>query len=910
MEEYTAHTTEPAQESVTPAGLPAEGKVPDSREADKVAPACQDSPSEKGELSPVTAEGMNPPPAGEAAPVHGKKKSAAKSQGSPAEDAYPIDCYLNRELSWLQFNRRVLEETADPANPLAEQLNFLGIYWSNLDEFFMVRVGALYDQRKMPIRDNKTMLTAREQLELLLPEVRRLNKGKDKAYKSLMKQVSGHGFHLDRIKDLGERETRDLERIFYQDFLPLLSPQVVTPRQPFPFLNAKQVYAVALLHVQGGKDLLGLIPCHSPMLPRLVAVPAHPGHFVLLEDLVQAALPKVFTHYRVISSMLIRVVRNGDISIDEEVRESEGRKKDYRRAMEKMIRTRTRLSPIKMDYAAMTDGNLLNTVCHYLHLSTKLAFSQASPLDFGFFDAVQETLSKEPTLFYPRRVPQASPAIEDGVPVTQQIRRHDILLSYPYESIRPFLQMLQEAAADPEVVSIKITLYRLARNSQVVDALIAAAENGKEVLALVELRARFDEENNVEHSRDLEAAGCRVIYGLDNIKIHSKLCLITRRRQDGIEYITQIGTGNYNEKTAKLYTDFCLMTAHQGIGADAAALFSALALGETVHEAEHLLISPECLQMPIAARLDREIVNAVRGMEAGADFKLNALTDKFLINKLIEASRAGVKIRLLVRGICCLVPGIPGFTDNISVSSIVGRYLEHSRIYLFRNGGNPELFIGSADLMTRNTLHRVEVAVPVYDDAIRARITAMYDAMWQDTAKRRILLDDGSYVRPPLTGEVPFNAQEYFLEQAAAATCLPCVRGGGPASLAVGLSPDEVPPAKSLPLEGKVPSASEADEVENLSSQLSGSPATQAPSVSSAATSLPCVRGGGPASLAVGLSPDDVEPTEASDDTDKESLPPEGKVSSTGKADEVPPATLSTRIKSLLHSIRAKFTKH
>ncbi len=638
---------------------------------------------------------------------------------------YPIECYANRELSWLKFNKRVLEEANDLANPLCERLTFLHIYQTNLDEFFMVRVGALYDQRKTPIKDNKTRLTAKEQLSAVLPEVRRLGKSAGKTYKALIKQLKVFGVSVDRFAEISSRGKRELERYFISDVFPLLSPQIIAQKQPFPFLNNKQIYAVVLLR-EAEREQLGIIPCGNPLLPRLVQVPGSEGHYVLMEDLILSFSAKVFEHYRVESMVLVRIVRNADISIDDFNTDTEGRKKDYRRAMEQMIQTRKKLSPIKMDYLGDADASVVNLLCRYLDLPRKHAFWTDTPLDYSFFTDICDRLAPFRDLFFRRRLPQPSPAVREDLTVTEQLRKKDLLLHYPYQSMRPFLRLLQEASEDPEVVSIKITIYRLAQNSQVADILARAAENGKEVIALVELRARFDEENNVEHSKDLERAGCRIIYGIDNIKIHSKLCLITRVHNGRVEYTTQVGTGNYNEKTAKLYTDFSLMTADQSIGAEAAEIFNCLALGKLVERTDHLLVSPKCLQDRVMDKLDEQIRIAKGGGDARADFKLNSLTDKLLIDKLIEASRAGVKIRMLIRGICCLVPGIPGFTDNITVYSIVGRFLEHSRLYIFGAPGTEEVYISSADLMTRNTTRRVEVAAPIYDAGLRQRLIGIF----------------------------------------------------------------------------------------------------------------------------------------------------------------------------------------
>ena len=717
--------------------------------------------------------------------------------------SYPLECYDNRELSWLKFNARVLEEANDERNPLCERLSFLSIFQSNLDEFFMVRVGTLYDQRKTPIRDNKTRMTAKEQLGEVLAEVRSLLKSKDRSYKALMKQLKLMRIEVLRFEALSDKEKRAMERYFLSEVLPLLSPQIVAPKQPFPFLNNREIYAVASLKGKNGEKVLGIVPCSNPVLRRIVPVSPSSGRYILMEELIVHFCGRIFERYSLLSSSLIRIVRNADISIDDPSGDTEGRKKDYRKAMEKMIQTRKRLCPIKLEYAGLLDAEVIGQLCRYLKLPRKHAFYSASPLDLSFLYSVSDLLGENTALFYPRRRPQETPALTEERRVTDQLREKDVLLAFPYESIRPFLRLLNEAARDPEVISIKITLYRVAKNSQITDALIRAAENGKEVLVLMELRARFDEENNVEHSRDLENAGCRLIYGLDNIKVHSKLCLITYKRGDGVEYITQIGTGNYNEKTARLYTDYSLMTSGRSIGEEGAAVFQALSLGETVQEADTLLVAPNCLQNRICDKIDREIARAKAGEPAFLGFKLNSLTDKVLIDKLIEASQAGVKIRLLVRGICCLVSGIPGFTENIEVGSIVGRYLEHGRVYIFGAEGQEEVYISSADLMTRNTLHRVEIGVPLLDASIRTRMVQIFQTMWKDNVKLRRQQENGIYAYAEEGERTPFNVQEFFAEESYRACGLPLPeeRGGAAAEGAQTDAPEPLPEAPAEPEE-------------------------------------------------------------------------------------------------------------
>lgn len=701
-----------------------------------------------------------------------KKKKAENFEEEQLLD-YPIDCYANREVSWLKFNERVLEEAVDTANPLCERLNFLSIFQSNLDEFFMVRTGTLYDERKSDVRDNKSRMTSREQLEVVLATVRKMLKAKDKCYYKLTDQLKQNGVEITEYAALSGKEKRQAERFFISQILPLLSPQIVSARQPFPFLNSKEIYAVALLEdkTSRGKKKdkkknwgIGIIPCNGNMIKHLIPVSEKNKKFVLSEDLIQTFVPVIFGQYRVVNSTLIRMVRNADISIDDDRPDDlELKSKDYRKAMEKMIATRKHMGAIKMEYTGRIDANLIALVCEYLKLPKKHAFYSDAPLDLSFLGDISDMLADRKELFFAPRVPQPSPDVSEDRSMIEQIKKKDILLSYPYESMRPFLRLLTEAATDPDVVSIRITLYRVAKTSQIVAALAQAAENGKDVLALVELRARFDEANNVDQSHELEKSGCHIIYGLDKIKVHSKLCLITRKTAKGVEYITQIGTGNYNEKTARLYTDYSLMTANRAIGEEAAYVFNALALGDTVKQTKQLLVAPNCLQNEIVEKINTQIALAKAGKPAYIGFKLNSLTDKLLIDKLIEASSAGVKIQMLIRGICCLVTGVPGLTDNIEIYSIVGRYLEHGRIYIFGCGGNEEVYIASADLMTRNTTRRVEVGVPVLNARIRAQLLKMFQVMLSDTCKLRVQQDDGTYIKVISEGK-PFNSQEYFAE--------------------------------------------------------------------------------------------------------------------------------------------------
>lgn len=675
--------------------------------------------------------------------------------------------FANRELSWLQFNERVLEEAADGGNPLGERLNFLSIFQSNLDEFYMVRVGTLLDTLKKGVTDDKTGLTSAQQIRAILNRTGELLERRDAIFRDLFVALHDYGVELTRFVSLQDKARAYLEKYFLSDVLPVLSPQVIGRKQPFPFLKNKATYAVAkLTSRKDGEVSLGVVPCGDGGLRRLVPLPGEGLRFVLMEDLIRHFLPKVFERYRVEGTVLIRLVRNADIDVDEPGTDADFQSaEDYRKSMEKLVRSRTRREPVRLDFSGRLDDDIRSVLRRYLGLSKRHMFQSSIPLDLSFVGFLRDVLRDKTELFYPRRVPQPSPQVDVQKPIIPQIRDHDILLSYPYESIRPFQHLLNEAGQDPQVVSVKMTLYRVAHNSKIVEALCDAAESGKEVTVLVELRARFDEENNIGWSRVLEQAGCRVIYGLDRMKVHSKLLLITRRTEEGIEYITQVGTGNYNEDTVRLYTDYALMTASPAIGAEAARVFNCLSMGEVIEDTHHLLVAPACLRTRIFEMIDGQIAEARAGREAYLGFKLNGLTDKGLIEKLVEASQAGVKIDLLVRGICCLVSGIPGVTDNISVYSIVGRFLEHARVYIIGAGERRRVYISSADFMTRNTQRRVEVAAPVYDPAIRERIADMFFTQLSDTVKLRRQTPDGVYLHVEPDGE-PLNSQELFYAQA------------------------------------------------------------------------------------------------------------------------------------------------
>lgn len=671
--------------------------------------------------------------------------------------------YMNRELSWLKFNERVLEEAENPEVPLCERMTFVSIYQSNLDEFFRVRVGSLQDQMLISteIRENKTKMTSAEQIRAIIKEVKKLNQRKDKAYEKLMKKIEEYGITLINHASAKSEEKKFLEKYFMKEIMPLSSPTIVGKRQPFPFLKNGEIYAVVVLETRNKKERIGIIPCSNNMLTRMVELPGGKGRYMLIEELILHYIGKVFKGYKVKGKSLLRVVRNADIDADAAYDED----LDYREFMEDLMKQRKKLSPVRIDLSREMDETVVDALCRYLDVTPDRVFRSEAPLDVSFVFQLQDLLRRNTELFYEKRVPQKSPEFKDGQSILQQITQEDKLLSYPYDSIRPFLKMLTEAAEDDSVISIKMTLYRLAKQSKVIEALCEAAENGKEVVVLVELRARFDEENNIRWSRMLEEAGCQIIYGLEHYKVHSKLCLITRRGENGIQYITQIGTGNYNEKTARLYTDLSLMTANEQIGMDAARVFQALAKGEVVEDMEHLLVAPKCLQSKVIEKIEEQIQKQKNGETAYIGLKMNSLTDKRIIDKLIDASKAGVKIDMIVRGICCLIPGVEGETENIHVISVVGRFLEHSRIYIFGNGEEAQYYIGSADFMTRNTVKRVEVAAPVYSERLKKRLQDLFDLMLSDNKKARKEDAKGAYSVVECKGQ-PINSQELLYQEA------------------------------------------------------------------------------------------------------------------------------------------------
>lgn len=672
--------------------------------------------------------------------------------------------YDNRELSWLKFNARVLEEAFDEETPLFERLRFVQIFCSNLDEFFMIRVGSLHDKMIFDSKDteNKTNMTAREQLIEIAKQVKKLLPVKDRAYAQIMNGLKEYGVEHISPEQLSPEEDAYFKAFFSREIQPLLFTGVVDKKHPVPFLRSGEVYIGVAIRKKvdaSGKVSFGILPA-SENFPKLVWLPGT-GRFMLIEELISHYAGLVFKNFEIVSRCIFRVTRNADITMDEGLYDHDV---DFRDIMSELVKKRKKLQPVRLEFLGKPDDSIAALISKTLKVKENFVFSQTAPLTMDFLSSIERRLGKRSELFFSPLTPQKSPDIDQKQPIIEQIKKHDILLNYPYENISQFIRLLDEAANDPDVVSIKITLYRVARDSKIISALTRAAENGKDVLALVELRARFDEENNIGWSKRLEEAGVTVIYGLDELKVHSKLLLITMRDGNDVSYITQVGTGNYNERTSKLYTDLTLMTADRDFGSDASVVFNALAVGNTVESTNKLLVAPKGLKSRIVELIDNEITYKDKGY---IGIKMNSLTDKDIIEKLAEASRAGVKIELVVRGICCLIAGVEGDTDNIRVISIVGRFLEHSRIYIFGTGERRRVYISSADFMTRNTERRVEVAAPLLDRRLADRAVEIFDTCLRDNVKAREQDSDGNYQRvTPREGEARLNSQIYFYEQA------------------------------------------------------------------------------------------------------------------------------------------------
>lgn len=676
----------------------------------------------------------------------------------------------NRELSWLRFDQRVLEEARDKSVPLLERMKFVAIFTSNLDEFFMIRVGSLYDmvQTDDRHRDSRSGMTPQEQLDAIYAAVAPLYKERDKTYAGIKKELSPYGVCGLDFKELEADEKKYVKKCFKEQILPVLSPQIVDSSHPFPHLMNKDIYVTAnLKHINSRKNkddkekeqILGIVPVPT-YVSDILMLPGHDIRYIRMEKVIMEYLDLVFDQYEVSDPNYICVTRNADVSPDDEALEVTD---DFRKLMQSTLHKRRRMAVVRLETAEKLTPEMQEYFCKKFKITPEQIFRTKMPMKLDYMFSIAGNLpeSMKKALVYEPFSPQKSAHVQDGN-MLKQVKKNDILLFYPYESMDPFLKLIKDAAADPNVMTIKITIYRLAKKARLVEYLCAAAENGKEVTVLIELRARFDEQNNIDWSERLEEAGCRVIYGFEGYKVHSKICLITYRNRNNIEYITQVGTGNYNEKTATMYTDVSLITADKGIGEDAAVFFKNMSIGNLNGSYQHIIVSPTSLKPKVLSLMDEEIKKGTNGRII---MKMNSVTDVDFIQKVSEASNAGVKVDLIVRGICCILPGVKGYTENLRVTSIVGRYLEHPRIFLFGTGADQKIYIGSADMMTRNTEKRVEVACPVYDETIRKQLTHMLKIMLADNVKARELKSDGKYYMKE-KGTSKVNSQEYFMREA------------------------------------------------------------------------------------------------------------------------------------------------
>lgn len=667
----------------------------------------------------------------------------------------------NRELSWLQFNDHVLSEAMDESTPLIERLKFTAIFTTNLDEFFMIRVGSLFDLMAINEHavDNKSGLTPREQLDSIYQAVRPLYQKRDHIFSNLELQLRANGIVHLSYSELTGSEQKFIKKLFKTSFLPILSPQIVDAHHPFPHLQNKVIHIAAILK-RNGKEYFSFIPVPTA-LPELVFLPGGDFRYIRIETILLEFVEQVFDTYAISEKVQMCITRNADINPDDEVLDIDN---DFRKKMKKVLGQRRRLAPVRLELSHKISDSFVDYLCKQLALTDKQIYITQAPINLSYVFQMPEKLSEieRKKLLYQQYLPQIPTSIHMQESILRQVQKSDILLSYPYDSMEPFLQMIKEAANDPTVISIKITIYRLARKTKLVEYLCAAAENGKYVTVLIELRARFDEQNNIDWSERLEEAGCKLIYGLEEYKVHSKLCLITRKDRNEIKYITQVGTGNYNEKTATMYTDLSLLTCNQAIGRDANEFFKNMGIGNLEGQYQHLLVAPVSLKKRILQLIEQEIS---KGKDGYIFLKLNSLTDIDVMEKLKQASCEGVRVKLFVRGICCVLPGIEGKTENIQVCNIVGRFLEHSRVYCFGRGKEQQMFISSADFMTRNTERRVEVACPIYQESIKAKISEILETVEYDNVKARVLLPNGEYVKKSQK-QTPIDSQQILMQRA------------------------------------------------------------------------------------------------------------------------------------------------
>lgn len=669
----------------------------------------------------------------------------------------------NRELSWLRFDQRVLEEARDKSVPLLERMKFVAIFTSNLDEFFMIRVGSLYDmvQTDEKHRDSRSGMTPQEQLDAIYEAVAPLYKERDKTYTEIKKELSPYGICGLDFKELEADEKKYVKKYFKEQILPVLSPQIVDSSHPFPHLLNKDIYVTASLNKK--EQMLGIVPVPT-YVSDILMLPGHDIRYIRMEKVIMEYLHLVFDQYEVSDPNYICVTRNADVSPNDEALEVTD---DFRKLMQNTLHKRRRMAVVRLETAEKLSAKMQEYFCEKFKITPAQIFRTKMPMKLDYMFSIAGNLpeSMKRSLVYEPFSPQKSAHVQEGS-MLKQVKKQDILLFYPYESMDPFLKLIKDASADPNVMTIKITIYRLAKKARLVEYLCAAAENGKEVTVLIELRARFDEQNNIDWSERLEEAGCRVIYGFDGYKVHSKICLITYRNRNEIQYITQVGTGNYNEKTAAMYTDLSLMTADPRIGQDAAEFFKNMSIGNLQGSYQYLIVSPVSLKSSILQMMDEEIQ---KGKDGRIVMKMNSVTDVDFIRKVSEASCAGVRVDLIVRGICCILPGVPEYTENVRVMSVVGRYLEHPRIFSFGTGKEQKIYIGSADMMTRNTEKRVEVVCPVLDEQIRRQINHDLKVMLSDNVKARVMQKDGTYTKRKLKDESSgkmIDSQAVFMEEA------------------------------------------------------------------------------------------------------------------------------------------------
>ena len=683
--------------------------------------------------------------------------------------------FVNRELSWLEFNRRVLSESLNPKIPLMERLKFLSIYFSNLDEFFMVRVGSLHDQSIVEPNklDDKTGLNAAGQIDAILKKVAEINPIAERAWESIKQQMRAQDIDLMDTQHLNKLDEQIVQKYFAENIRPLLSPQIIDRQHPFPFLKNKEQFVLTVLEnkekekdkdkSKGDSLQLGIVP-FSHLPPYFIFTLNQRRRVLFTADIILYCAQKLYGKQKVVEKHIMRVTRNADISVDEGLYDFDI---DFRGVMEEMLKKRRRLDVVRLQFSSMPGERVVNFLCKKFKVTPACFLVQSIPLDFSFGFALPSALDphkEEKSWFYHEAKPfvPVDFAKGDAGGAINYLQNHDMLLSFPFHSTKPFVDLLYEAGDDPSVVSIKISLYRLANHSKIASALAHAAEKGKEVLCVLELRARFDEQNNIDYATMLEEAGCTVIYGLSDYKIHAKLCLITRKVHNQIQYITQVGTGNYNEKTSELYTDLSFISTDPKMGEDATRVFQALCVGEVVESTERLWVAPNCFESNVLRYIQEQIDLARSGGEGYVFIKVNSLNDMEIMEKLIEASQAGVKVEMVIRGICCLCPGIPGYTDNIRIKSIVGRYLEHSRIFIFGTGEQQRIFMGSGDLLNRNTRRRVEVFAEVRDGDPRREILHLVDAIRMDNQNSWEMLSDGSYVKDNSDHAEPLDSHTYL----------------------------------------------------------------------------------------------------------------------------------------------------